>query len=109
MAHLPVRVRDNALAPPNTEVIDAELVADVAVPTRTPARRGEILDAEFTEHRHTLQECSPLWETHIERPGWDGHIVTDPAEIRAIRKRVEAAAASRGAWRRRLRLLRRGA
>ena len=37
-----------------------------------------------------------------------GGIIRDPAEIAAIRRRVQATAAGRGAWRRRRRLIRWG-
>lgn len=36
-----------------------------------------------------------------------GGVVTDPDEIAAIHRRVQATAAGRGAWRRRLRMIRR--
>lgn len=55
-------------------------------------------------HVHTLR-CSPLYGS----PGLAGRLVTDPAEIAAIRRRVEAHAAGRGAWRRALRRIRGGA
>lgn len=54
-------------------------------------------------HVHTIR-CSPLHGgTSLA-----GRIVTDPAEVAAIRRRVEAHAAGRGAWRRALRRIRSG-
>lgn len=44
------------------------------------------LTAEPAPHVHTLEECSPLYgHTQLS-----GRIVTDPAEIAAIRRRVES-------------------
>jgi len=62
-------------------------------------------DEDEAPHVHTI-ECSPLYgETRLA-----GRIVTDPEEIAAIRRRVEAGvdpARFRAAWRRTLRRIRR--
>lgn len=60
------------------------------------------------EHVHTIEECSPLHGIEGGAARWSGRIVTDPAEIAAIRRRVEASVEPgrfRAAWRRRLRWL----
>lgn len=68
----------------------------------TPAL--DILDAELVEHRSPL-DCDDRgdYPTRLR-----GGVVTDPAEIAAIRKRVQASAAGRGAWRRVAARIRRG-
>ena len=62
-----------------------------------------LLEPDEAEHVHTI-ECSPLFGgTQLA-----GRIVTDPDEIAAIRRRIEAHTESRGAWRRVLRRIRAG-
>lgn len=81
----------------------ADVLADVI-----PFPRVAVADEPAPDvHVHTI-ECSPLYATHGARVGWHGQIVTDPETIAAIRRRVEAGASGRGAWRRVLRRIRAG-
>ncbi len=103
---------EQSAATPAFSTTDPVPLADVipfpGVPVEPPQVVGfQPPDEPDDVHGHTI-ECSPLWATHGNRPGWHGEIVTDPAEIAAIRRRVQAGADSRGAWRRTLRRIRRG-
>lgn len=72
--------------------------------------QGPWADKILISHAHDADEVTVRWTGATSGQGMrmTGGIIRDPQEIAAIRRRVQAEAAGRGAWRRVLRRIRRG-